>query len=54
MGSGTTAIAALMSNRKYVGYEIEEKYIRLANDRIRAFKNKRKQKKITDIIRNPI
>jgi site-specific DNA-methyltransferase (adenine-specific) len=34
MGSGQTAIAALKSNRYYVGYEIDEKYVDLANRRI--------------------
>ena len=34
MGSGQTAIAAVKSNRRYVGYEIDEKYTTLANRRI--------------------
>jgi modification methylase len=34
MGSGQTAIAALRSGRRYVGYEIDEKYVTLANQRI--------------------
>ncbi len=34
MGSGSTAIAALQSGRKYVGYDIDPEYIRLAQDRI--------------------
>ena len=34
MGSGTTAMAALRSNRFYVGYDIKEEYIRLAMRRI--------------------
>jgi site-specific DNA-methyltransferase (adenine-specific) len=34
MGSGQTAIAALKSKRRYVGYEIDKKYIALANQRI--------------------
>jgi DNA modification methylase len=38
IGSGTTAIAALKSNRKYVGYEINEEYIKLANKRITPLK----------------
>jgi len=36
MGSGQTAIAALKSNRRYIGYEIDEKYVRLAIQRIVA------------------
>jgi site-specific DNA-methyltransferase (adenine-specific) len=38
MGSGTTAIAALKAERNFVGYEINEKYIDLANSRIAVAK----------------
>ena len=34
MGVGTTIIASLMHNRKSVGAEIEEKYIKIAKKRI--------------------
>lgn len=34
MGSGTTAVAALELNRKYIGFELNEEYVRLANERI--------------------
>jgi modification methylase len=34
MGSGTTAVAAVKSNRNFVGYEINADYIRVANERI--------------------
>ena len=34
MGSGTTAIAAIKNKRNFVGYEINEEYINLANNRI--------------------
>lgn len=34
MGSGQTAIAALKSGRHYVGYEINQQYVELANNRI--------------------
>jgi site-specific DNA-methyltransferase (adenine-specific) len=37
MGSGSTAIAALKGNRRYLGYEIEPEYVRLAEKRIRQF-----------------
>jgi DNA modification methylase len=37
MGSGQTAIAAVKSNRHYIGYEIDEKYIELARGRIAGF-----------------
>lgn len=38
MGSGSTAIAALKSSRKYVGYEIDPVYINLAEQRIAPYK----------------
>lgn len=38
MGSGTTAIAALKSERKYVGYEINPEYIKLTEDRVAPYK----------------
>jgi site-specific DNA-methyltransferase (adenine-specific) len=34
MGSGTTAIAALNTNRKFIGFETEPAYIEIANKRI--------------------
>ncbi len=39
MGSGTTAIAALKSNRNYVGFEISEEYIELAKQRVKPYEN---------------
>jgi site-specific DNA-methyltransferase (adenine-specific) len=36
LGSGTTAIAALQSERNYVGYDTNPDYIELANQRIKA------------------
>lgn len=38
MGSGSTAIAALKSGRKYVGYEIDPLYIKIAEERISPYK----------------
>ena len=35
MGSGTTAIAALRENRKYIGVEISKRYCQLANEKIK-------------------
>lgn len=37
MGVGSTAIAALVSDRKYVGYEISEEYRHTAKERIRLY-----------------
>ena len=38
VGSGTTAIAALEASRHYVGYELDDKYVELAQKRIQARK----------------
>ncbi|MCL0064994.1 site-specific DNA-methyltransferase, partial [Dehalococcoidia bacterium] len=37
IGSGQTAIAAIKTNRHYVGYDIDEQYIRLSERRIKEF-----------------
>lgn len=37
IGSGTTAIAAIKNNRKYLGIDIAEDYINIANERIEKF-----------------
>jgi site-specific DNA-methyltransferase (adenine-specific) len=37
IGSGQTAIAAIKTNRHYVGYDIDESYVKLAQERIRQF-----------------
>lgn len=34
MGSGTTALACLNTNRKFIGFEIDKKYFDIANERI--------------------
>ena len=36
MGSGQTALATLKTGRRYVGYEVSEEYLKLANERIAA------------------
>ena len=38
MGSGTTGLAALKSNRYYIGYDNVEEYIKLANKRLNPYK----------------
>lgn len=38
MGSGSTAVAALKAGRKYIGYEIDSAYIKLAEERVAAYK----------------
>lgn len=42
MGSGTTALAAMLLKRKYVGYEIDQEYVKLAERRINEIKNQTK------------
>ncbi|MEP0862293.1 MAG: site-specific DNA-methyltransferase [Ignavibacterium sp.] len=37
MGSGTTAVSAIKSERKFVGYEISQEYIDLAQKRLKPF-----------------
>jgi site-specific DNA-methyltransferase (adenine-specific) len=37
IGSGTTAIAAIKANRHYVGYDINEEYVKLTERRIEEF-----------------
>ena len=36
LGSGTTAVAAKLLERNFIGYEIEEKYIAIANNRLKT------------------
>lgn len=38
MGSGTTAIASLNTNRNFIGFELDENYYKLANERIESHK----------------
>lgn len=37
MGSGTTAVAAIRTNRKFIGFELEPEYIRIANQRLEKY-----------------
>jgi len=50
MGSGQGAIAALNDNRHYVGYEIESQYVRLAEKRIKQFRQEFKSPTLLDLI----
>lgn len=49
MGSGTTAIAALMEGRHYIGIEKEKKYVQLANDNIAEYRRQAAQISISDL-----
>jgi len=46
VGAGTTCIAALKTKRKYVAYDINEKYCELSRERIKTFTQKLNQKNL--------
>jgi modification methylase len=39
IGSGTTGVAALKTDRFYIGYDTDEEYIKLAENRLEPFKS---------------
>ncbi|MDR1198695.1 MAG: site-specific DNA-methyltransferase [Prevotellaceae bacterium] len=39
MGAGTTALVAKQSGRNYIGIELNENYVKLAEDRINKANN---------------
>jgi modification methylase len=54
IGSGTTAVAAIKAERKFVGYDIVEEYVKLSNKRLSKYLDQNKfsfesSKKKTDI-----
>jgi DNA modification methylase len=50
MGSGSTALAALQGNRHYLGYEIEPKYVQLAEKRIHLFRHEVMSPSLLDLL----
>lgn len=46
MGSGSTAIACVQSNRRFIGFEIDKSYWELAQRRISKFVNEHHQKEL--------
>ena len=50
MGSGQAAIAAIQTNRHYVGYETDENYSNLANKRINQFLLEHKNQGVLDLV----
>jgi len=43
MGSGTTAVACIKTNRKYIGFELSEEYCKMAERRIEPYFKKREE-----------
>ena len=39
-GSGTTLVACKMLNRRFIGIEINEKYVKIAKERLRKIPNR--------------
>jgi site-specific DNA-methyltransferase (adenine-specific) len=39
MGSGSTGVACMNTNRKFIGIEKEEKYFKIAEERIKEASN---------------
>ena len=50
MGSGQTAIAAIKTGRYYIGYEINEDYVKLAEKRIKEFLSEFMSPKLLDYL----
>ena len=47
MGSGTTGVAAVKSNRNFIGIEMDQEYFKAASDRIRSVT-------LEEVVQNPI
>jgi site-specific DNA-methyltransferase (adenine-specific) len=39
MGSGSTGIACVLNNRNFIGIDLEERYVKISEDRIKFFSN---------------
>ncbi|MHA1450967.1 MAG: DNA-methyltransferase, partial [Candidatus Hodarchaeales archaeon] len=46
MGSGQTALAALKSRRRFIGYDVSQEYVKLAEKRIMQFRRESKIEKL--------
>ncbi|HLC57391.1 MAG TPA: DNA methyltransferase, partial [Candidatus Nanoarchaeia archaeon] len=46
IGSGTTAVAALMNSRRFVGYDTDKGYIKIAERRVNEILEDKKQQKM--------
>ena len=43
MGSGSTGVACVNTNRNFIGIEMDDSYFKIANDRINEIKEKQKE-----------
>ena len=46
MGSGTTAVASIELQRKFLGCEIDKNYLKIANNRLKKITNSKKENNI--------
>lgn len=53
IGSGSTAVAALRSKRRYVGYDLEDKYVRRAQERLVEEKERLLQESSEPVVSRP-
>ena len=50
MGSGTTAVACINTNRKYIGFELSEEYCQIAEERIKATLSEKKNDWLDELL----
>jgi site-specific DNA-methyltransferase (adenine-specific) len=48
MGSGTTAVASVLTNRNFIGFERESEYIQISNQRLEAVEDEIAERKLTE------
>ena len=49
MGSGTTGVACVRTNRNFIGIELDETYFNIAKERIEKVKNEPKKQSLLEI-----
>lgn len=48
IGSGTTAVASVRTNRKFIGFELEPEYVQIANQRLENVSDEIAERKLTE------
>ncbi len=48
IGSGTTAVAAVRTNRNFIGFELEPDYVQIANQRLENVSDEIAERKLTE------